>query len=293
MDSVYTTLLVHQRRLEAITDERVKNGVALQPEVLTTRLDVQRAVSDRAMMQGNYRNNRVQLAMLMGSEPDFSPVGQLPELADSGSLMPYYEALLQMARIHRTDLDRVQAQVSEQHNLARAYSALRYPTLRLQSDFSYFGPEAFGYYSGLSSRGLNPVNWKVGVGFTYTLFNGGRNHAMRERALAMKNHYREQLSGLEQQIGAQVRQYLADLESLREVLRSNEALVKQARANAGLAETSFHNGAIPELDYIRARIPLVQAHITLQRTRLQIAETLTSLELTIGADPATVIRIRK
>lgn len=292
-DSMYAAMIPHQRRLQDIAAKRVQNGVALSPELLKARLEVQRALSDRAVTRSSYLKSRVQLALLMGSEEQFRAVGGLPSLVDTGDMMSYYGTLLQLARTHRSDLDQVEARVSEQHNLARAYAALRYPTLMLQSDFSYFGPEAFGYYSGLSSRGLNPVNWKIGVGFTYTLFNGGRNNAMRKQALAMQSHYKEQLNQLEKQIGAEIRQYLSSLESLREVRQSNEALVEQARASAELSRVSYRNGAIPELEYIRAQLPVAEARITLQETRLQIAEILVQLELTIGADPSTIIQIAK
>jgi len=289
LDSIYSAIIPFSEELATISKVRIDNGVALSPEVLKSQVDLQDLLAQHASAQNEYRKALVQLAYLTGQPNiDFSTKGRLPGVPETKNLSMYYPSMYQLALAHRADINQLVSQSKQQAELAKSIDALKYPTLTLQSDFSYFGPDAFGYYSGLSSRGLNPVNWRVGIGFTFTLFNGFRIRTQKNQSLALNKQYQEQVYQLKQQISSQIQMLLKDLESLRVLKQSNELLLSQINASIKIMETSYANGNIPRLEYIKAIIPKATAEANLQKTRSDIAQVLVKLQTTIGTDISTI-----
>lgn len=285
VDSIYTEVIPYSRELAQINEERMKNGVALSPEVLKAQVDLQKMQAQRASAESGYRKALDQLAYLTGQEDNrFKTTGKLPELPVQNDLSIYYNELYQRALRNRADIDQLEFMSKQQDATAKSIEALKYPTLMLQSDFSYFGPDAFGYYSGLSSRGLNPVNWRVGVGFTYTIFDGSRIRSQKNQLLALKAQYQEEANQLEQQIGTEIRTLLNDLENLRILEQNNRMLNEQINANIALVKTSYDNGNVPRIEYIKAIIPRASARAELQKTKSDIAQVLVELERAVGTD---------
>jgi len=285
VDSIYDEVIPYSRELAQINEERMKNGVALSPEVLKAQVDLQQMEAQRASAESGYRKALVQLAYLTGQEDTrFNTIGKLPDLPAQTDMSIYYNELYQRALRYRSDIDQLEFKSKQQEATAKSIEALKYPTLMLQSDFSYFGPDAFGYYSGLSSRGLNPVNWRVGVGFTYTIFDGSRIRSRKNQLLALKAQFQEQANQLEQQIGTQIKTLLKDLENLRILEQNNKMLIEQIDANIALVKASYDNGNVPRIEYIKAIIPRASARAALQNTRSDIAQVLVELERAVGTD---------
>lgn len=291
LDSMYAGIIPYAGELKRISKVKAENGVALPPEVLQAQVDLQDYRAKQVSAQSKYRQTLVQLAYLMGRDKvDFDTDGELPELPDRDDLSAYYPALYQLMLEHRSDIDQLTFQSEQQVALSKSIDALKYPAFMLQSDFSYFGPDAFGYYSNLSSRGLDPVNWRVGIGFTYTLFDGFRIRSQKRQALALHKQFQEQAMRLENQASARIKMILNDLENLRVLAQSNRLLIDQIDVSIATAKTAFENGNIPRLEYLKAIMPRVSAQASLLKTQADIAEGLAQLEQTVGADISQVLQ---
>ncbi|HYW36401.1 MAG TPA: TolC family protein, partial [Balneolaceae bacterium] len=270
---------------------RIKNGVGLSPEVLSSQADLQDMIARRASARNDYRKALVQIAHLTGQKTvNFDTRGQLPHLPEQKNLSVYSNVLYRRALTHRSDIDQLTYQSKQQKALAKSISAMKFPTLMLQSDFSYFGPEAFGYYSNLSSRGLKSYNWRVGIGINYPLFSGFKIRSQKKRNMALAQQYKEQKYELKNEIRTKIRTLLKDLETLQKLKKSNELFLKQVKANIRILKTSFKNGQIPRLTYIRAIIPKASAEAALVKTRSQIAETLVQLDAVVGTDISAILK---
>lgn len=289
LDSVYAEIVPFAKELKQISEVKLANGAALSPEVLQAQVELQDLQARQVAAQSEYRKTLVQLAYLTGQPSiDFATSGDLPTLPDEQNLNAFFPELYQLALEYRPDIDQLSFQSKQQVALSKSIDALKYPTLMLQSDFSYFGPDAFGYYSNLSSRGLDPVNWRIGIGFTYTLFDGFRIRSQKNQALALHKQYREQGIRLEEQVATQIKVLLGDLENLRVLAKSNQLLIDQINSNIATAKTAFKNGDIPRIEYVKTEIPLASAKAAMLKTRSDIAQILVQLEATVGTDISAV-----
>ena len=285
LDSIYSAIIPYAEELAQINRERLNNGVALPIDVLKAQVDLQDIHSKRIVARSEYRKTLVILAYMTGQETfSFDTVGQLPSIPEEENLSHHSELLYLWALQHRQDIQQLKYQSQQQEYFSRSLEALKYPTLMLQSDFSYFGPDAFGYYSSLSSRGLDPFNWRVGIGFTYTLFDGSRVRSQKSQSHAMKQQYREMGYQLEEQIWAEIQTLLEDLEILRELEKNNSMLLQQFNANVAMMEGSYKNGGIPRVEYMQSIIPKAAAEAALEKTRSDMAQILGQLERTVGTD---------
>ncbi|SMO49139.1 TolC family protein [Fodinibius sediminis] len=285
LDSVYAEVLPLARELARIHDVRIQNGVALSAEALEARVTLQNIMSQQTVARNEYRRSLVQLASLTGRQHiNFETRGPLPAGPGRQELSGLHARLYQEATELRADIGQLQVKSRQQAALAKSIEALKYPTLILQSDFSYFGPEAFGYYSGLSSRGLDPVNWRVGIGFTYPLFDGRRIQSQKNRALALQKEYREQAYRLERQISSEIQAALSHLENLYVLAGQNRLLVDQSEANIATAEQALAYGNISRMEYLKIMMAKTSAAAALLKTKSDIAGALLDLETTVGKE---------
>lgn len=283
LDSIYTSLIPFNERLAKINEDRLKNGVILSPDALRAQVDLQKLLSQRAVAQNELFKGLNQLSLLMGIQTrEFVPEGTLPSIPDTKKLMIAYEKLYSQALQNRHDIKALNFQENQQHELSKAYASEHLPTIMLQGDFSYFGPDAFGYYSNLSSRGLKNYNWRIGIGFSYPIFSGMKTRYRKNEAIALEQNFHEQSSWLKKQIGTQIRDILSNLGQLRQLLISNEAVLKQAKVNLKIVTQAYKNGAISELEYIESLIPAAYAEASVVETKQKIALALTELEHAVG-----------
>lgn len=285
LDSIYLHLIPFARELVQINRQRLKNGAGFSTDILNAQVELQGIESKRIRARREYQKTLIQLANLTGQDYlSFETYGHLPQIPEEENVATQYNRLYQLALRHRRDLQQLDYKSMQQEYLARSFESLKYPTLMLQSDFSYFGPDAFGYYSGLSSRGLEPFNWRVGIGFTYTLFDGSRIRSQKNQAIALKQQYREQGARLEENMGTEIQLLLNDINILREFERNNRLLVRQVNANIEVSEAAFNNGKISRLEYIQSITAKISAEEALQKTRSDIAQLLVQLQSTVGTD---------
>ena len=296
--SIYQSIIPLNKSLRAINEAKLKNGVALSTEVLRSQSDLQQALSDVTMAKNEINKSLDQLAMLTGmTVPDFRTTGFLPKIADYPvnritQKQNLFERLYATALQNRPDIRQTESLSKQQGELSRVYASQKLPTLMLQSDFSYFGPDAFGYYSSLSSRGLKNYNWKVGLGFTFNIFDGSRIKSQQKQSISRKNQYQEQGRQLRLQIGARIKSILSDLHNLQTLLESNRSILEQTETNLKLVETSFKNGAVPQINYIQAKIPVAQAQANVVKNKYDILQTLLLLEETVGTDLNNILTIQ-
>lgn len=288
VDSIYQSIIPLNQDLRTINEQKLKNGVALSTDVLRSQSDLQNALANLTMAKNEINKSHDQLVMLTGLTTDnFRTTGTLPGVPGYFSKIDkrqLYERLLIAALKNRQDIRQAEFMSKQQDELSRVYATQNYPTLMLQSDFSYFGPDAFGYYSNLSSRGLKNYNWRVGIGFSFNLFDGLRARSQKQQSLNLKKQFEEQAMQLRLQISARIKSTLSDLQNIQMLVRSNKAVLEQTLANLKIVEASYKNGAVPEINLIQARIPVAEARATLVKNQYEMIQSLLVLEETVGTD---------
>ncbi len=66
LDSLYNSLIPISEKLAEINDERLKNGVALTPEILRAQVDLQNLIARKAKALNEWNKSHAQLSILIG-----------------------------------------------------------------------------------------------------------------------------------------------------------------------------------------------------------------------------------
>lgn len=294
LDSLYQSMIPISEKLAKINEERLKNGVALTPEVLRTQIDVQNLIARQTTATSEWNKSYTQLSILTGQDTySISGSEKPPELSGNVNLHSFYDEILNKALLERQDIRVLELQQKKQKELGNVAITQKRPTLLLFGDFSYFGPEAFGYYSNLSSRGLKNYNWRIGLTLNYTLFDGFRSRSQKREALALQRGYGEATNDLKTEIGGRIKSILSELNNLRVLLRKNKLVYQQAKSSLGIYKASFENGSVSEQDYTEALIPAAYAEASLIETRYKMTQALIELEQIAGGSLPESLYLRQ
>ena len=208
-------------------DQAVSNhqaGTAPLLDELRARVDYQTQQQSLITAKNQYEKDKIALARAIGL-----PLEQKFRLTDQSPYTPLDnldpEAAVKEAIANRNDLKAMQEQVTGAQHARSAATAERYPTVNFDGDYGDIGVN-FG-----NSHGTGNATGTLDV----PLFEEAKLRGDAKQAQSQLDQKRAQLSDLEGQISADVRDSILDIQAAAkqvEVARSNSELAKEALSEA-------------------------------------------------------------
>jgi outer membrane protein TolC len=208
-------------------DQAVQNhraGTAPLLDELRARVDYQTQEQNLITTQNQYEKDKIALARVIGL-----PLEQKFELTDTA---PYAaldeidpETAVKQALANRNDLKAMQEQLRAAEKARSAATAERYPTISFAGDYGDIGP-TLGH-----SHGTGNATGTLSV----PVLQEGKLRGDARQAQAQLESKRAQLSDLQGQISADVRDSILDIKAAQkqvEVARSNVQLANEALSEA-------------------------------------------------------------
>lgn len=247
-------------------------GMGLASDVLRARVFLARAESGRVSAGSRLDLARTALGLAMGEKAGsrIDPAGPIPELPEPGSL----DARIAAAGTRRADLKALSARIAN-----------------AETNVTY---ERSGYLPAVGATGAWQIDsrdgpfapdnrtWKVGVGLTWTLFDGLRREAAVGKAVEERAKAKAQYRGAGD---------LAAFEVTRAYLAVEEAGQRAAIARAALAAAEegmrlvgkrYENQRARMIDLLDAQSALDSARVDLVAAENDVHASRAALELASG-----------
>jgi len=235
--NAYLTCIADQAYIDAVQaqvdtskislDQAVSNhqaGTAPLLDELRARVDYQTQQQSLITAKNQYEKDKIALARAIGM-----PLEQKFRLTDQA---PYAaldnldaDAAVKQAIGSRYDLKAMQEQVAAAQHARSAATAERYPTVKFDGDYGDIG------VNFANSHGTGDATGSLDV----PLFEEAKLRGDAKQAQSQLDQKRAQLSDLQGQIGADVRDSILDIQAAAkqvEVARSNSELAKEALSEA-------------------------------------------------------------
>jgi outer membrane protein TolC len=278
--SLVTAREAHRVRAEAIrafdahladARNRERFGMAARNEVLAVEVERDRAELDRLQAEAAADLAEASLRRLLDLDPA-ARVEPAEPLAGAAAPAPGLEALVAEAAAARPERRALLARVAAADAATRAERGRRLPQLALTGGYTYANP----------NRDVVPPTadwkdtWDVGLGVSWSVFDGGRRSATEARSRAQADAAREQLREIDRAIRLEVTQRALELRTAGTRVAVAERSVASAEESRRVAEERYREGVIPSSE-------LLDAEIALERAALSRAESLAARRLAAAA----------
>ena len=246
---------------------RERFGMAARNEVLAVQVERDRveleqlgAAAGADIAEANLHRllDLPPVARVEPAEPLEAPVTPRPDV----------EALVAEAQTGRAERKALLARVAAAEAVTGAERGARLPQVALTGGYNYANP----------NRDIVPPTsdwedtWDIGVGVSWSVFDGGRRSANEARARAQADAAREQLRELDRGIRLEVTQRALELRTAEARLAVAERSVESAAESRRVAGDRYREGVIPSSE-------LLDAEVAHERAALARTEALAVLRL--------------
>lgn len=258
----------------SISEKKAQTGSATDFDVLTTRVRVSNAQSQKVDVESALQKQIIALKRLMGIPQDqeiglqgnFTSQSSVinPDSIVSNALSQRREMIL--ARDAETSLE-------IQHRLASLGDR---PSLKANL--------ALGIKNGYIPDLNEPkVNWVAGAQVQMPLFNGFRTRYRKQESEANLATARAHTRDVSQQVRSEVQQALADIRARQEKIQATRLQLEQAEQALNLAKKQYEIGVITNLDLLDAQTSHLEANLNHLRALYQMILSRYALEKAGGS----------
>jgi outer membrane protein TolC len=246
---------------------RERFGMAARNEVLAVQVERDRVEFERLGAEAGADVAEANLHRLLDLPPS-ARVEPAEPLEAPLAPRPDVEALVAEAQAGRAERKALVARAAAAEALTGAERGARLPQVALTG----------GYYYANPNRDIVPPTsdwedtWDVGVGLSWSVFDGGRRSANEARARAQADAARQQLRELDQAIRLEVTQRALELRTAEARLAVAERSVESAAESRRVAADRYREGVIPSSE-------LLDAEVAHERAALARTEALAVLRL--------------
>lgn len=250
---------------------RERFGMAARNEVLAVQVERDRVELERLRAEAQAEVAEANLQRLLDLPPG-ARVEPAEALAAPPSAAADVEPLVAAAQAGRAERKALAARASAASALAGAERGARLPQVALTGGYTYANP----------NRDIVPPTaewkdtWDVGVGVSWSLFDGGKRSAGEARARAQAGAVREQLRELDRAIRLEVTQRALELRTAQARVAVAERSVLSAAESRRVAGDRYREGVIPSSE-------LLDAEVAHERASLARTESLAALRLAAAA----------
>ena len=244
---------------------RERFGMAARNEVLAVEVERHRAELERLRAEAAADAADANLQRLLALDPDTHVEPSEPLTAQAVS-RPELEALVAEAQAGRPERKALAARVAAADATAGAERGARLPQLAVSGGYTYANP----------NRDIVPPTadwkdtWDLGVGLSWSVFDGGKRSASEARARAQADAVREQLRELDRAIRFEITERALELRTAEARLVVAERSVLSAAESRRVAADRYREGVIPSSELLDSEL----AHERAALTRTQALATL-------------------
>ena len=217
-----------------------------------------------------------ELARLIGVGPDqpLEPTADLARSEAPANQPLNVGPLVESARAARQERRVLQQRVAAADAQREAAAAGRMPTVQFLGGVDYARPNPKIF----PRADVAQDSWDVGVGATWSLWDGGRTVAEVAQARAASQAASERLAEFDSQLSVEVRQRALELESAAAAVAAAMSGVTAAADARRVVDERYQAGVIAGVEVLDAEYALLQAQLDL--TRAQAGVRLAEAQLT-------------
>lgn len=210
-----------------------------------------------------------ELARLIGLTPD-QPLDPTADLGRPTTAFPTQPLdvgpLVESARATRQERRALQQRVTAADAQRDAAAAGRLPTVQFLGGVDYARPNPKIF----PRADVAQDSWDVGVGATWSLFDGGRTGAEVAQARAVSQAASERLAEFDSQLSVEVRQRALELESAVASVAAGTSGVTAAADARRVVDERYRSGVIAGIEVTDAEYALLQAQLDLTRAQANV-----------------------
>jgi outer membrane protein len=250
---------------------RERFGMAARNEVLAVQVERDRVELESLRAEAAAETAEANLHRLLDLPP-LTRVTPAEPLESSAVPRLDVEALVAEAQTGRAERRALLARAAAAEAVTGVERGARLPQVALTGSYSYANP----------NRDIVPPTtdwkdtWDVGVGVSWSVFDGGRRSANEARAQAQADAVRQQLRELDRFIRLEVTQRSLELRTAEARLGVAERSVVSAAESRRVAADRYREGVIPSSE-------LLDAELANERAALARTEALAALRLSTAA----------
>jgi outer membrane protein len=253
------------RENERLIDAKVRNGDALEYDLLTTRVRIANSSNRLADLQSQLERQYIMLRMYTGAE-------------QKGKIN---------SNLVRTDLPMaIDPESTDWQSTSLEVQNIKHRLQGLDVDYKNASlmnrPSVFGQAGGGVRNGFQPeidrmrLNGTVGVGISIPIFSGNRPQLQRKMTQINMDAAKQSLQTLEENVRKDLANVNEDYKNLQVKLDNTKLLVQQAQKAYDLAQVRFKNGLITSAELVAAQSNIEDARLT--QIQLEYQELLDKLQ---------------
>lgn len=228
--------------IESQAKDRVDTGLAVEADLLRSRVYLSTAKQQEIQAQGMLENAQAQLNRLMGNPLD-EMIGETAPLVPTKIVLPDEEVLLAEQKQRRPDYQNL-------------LTELRAAEAEVSSRKKEFLPIIAGYGTwemdnpSLSDYGGN--NWSAGITLNWNLFAGGGDAARRDAAIQRLEQKRRQIAAMESAMALEVRSALIQYKAAEQQVIAAQAAEAQSDEGLRILKNRYDAGLATMTDLLSA-----------------------------------------
>ncbi len=257
------------RSAEAIESQakaRVESGLAVEADLLRSRVYLSSAKQQEIQAQGQLEAARAKLNRLMGNPLD-AAIGETAALTIKPIPVPAEEMLLSEQKQRRPDYQSLLAELRQAELAVNSRSKERLPAISGYTTWEADNPS-------LNEYGGN--NWSAGITLRWNLFAGGSDAAQLQAARQRLEQKRRQVSAMDSAMALEVRRALIQYRAAEQQVQAAQAAEAQSEEGLRILRNRYDAGLATMTDLLSAetarssaRTDLAQA---IYRQRLSYAQ---------------------
>ena len=256
---------------------RERFGMAARNEVLAVEVERDRSELERLRAEADAEAADANLQRLLALDPA-THVEPSEPLSAAPAPRPELESLVAEAQAARPERKAIAARVAAADAAAEAERGARLPQLALSGGYSYANP----------NRDIVPPTadwkdtWDVGVGLSWSVFDGGKRSASEARARAQADAVRERLRELDRSIRLEITERVLELRTAQARLAVSERSVVSAAESRRVAADRYREGVIPSSELLDAELAQERAELTRTQAHAALRLAAAGLDRAVG-----------
>jgi multidrug efflux system outer membrane protein len=297
---VATTTLEQQRQTLAITEDKQRNGLASNLEVLRARTEVESTAAEIPPLEQAIRQTIHVLSTLLGLEPT-----ALSSELENPLPLPNVPSQLAVGipsdlLRRRPDIQAAEQQLAAATAQVGVATAQLFPQVVLGGTAGWASRNSNDLFNGKSTH--NPINGKsthnpsdyyvAGPSINWSIFDGGRRKAgiklSEAQVEAAKASYQDTVLCAFREVESS----LVAVDRTRARLEDLQRMSASARASAEIARSDYERGILDQLTVLDAQRQANRADMLLTQTQMSLAVNIVTLYKALGggwevAEPAS------
>ena len=244
-----------------VADVRERFAAGLVPPNEIASADAQESRARMLLIEaGNQRDVALaDLARLTGLDAaqPIEPAATLAPPADA----PAVDTLLASAREQRQERRAMERRIDAFDQQQLAVAAGRRPSIAVAGGVDYARPNTRIFPRADQWQD----SWEIGVGVTWSVWDGGRTAADTAAAVALASAARQRLAEFDSMLGVEVRKRTLDISSGRAVVAAADAAIRASTEARRVVAERYAAGVATQTELLDAELALLQSQ--LDRTR--------------------------